>query len=143
MSAGVKIPLDDADARRYLRSVIHATGPGPLDIERRDSDSGTIDWIVYGPSGDFAACLEVANPHARHDAVFIVAAHATMPALLDQIEVLRAREAALIEDRHVLREAVKRFDVSTHHQDGCSALTRGGYYARLCTCGLTEAMKNR
>ncbi len=46
---------------------------GPFSIERRDSDDGSIDYIVYGIKGDFAHCSEEVDDNAKANAEFIEA----------------------------------------------------------------------
>lgn len=40
-------------------------------IERRDDDDGSVDYIVHGRDGDFAACFEQANANAASNAHFL------------------------------------------------------------------------
>ena len=81
-------PVAETVAR--LRELLARATQGPLDIERRDDDGGGIDYVVYGPEGDFAICFDTdRGGAAKASAEWLVLAHTEMPALLDAIPLAK------------------------------------------------------
>jgi len=74
---------------------------GPADIERRDGNGGEIDFVVYGPLGDFCTVSEMATPRARASAALIVAAVNALPGLIAEVRALRKVAAKAEEVRQL------------------------------------------
>ena len=75
-----------------LARLASAADGGPVSVERRPDEDGSIDYIVYGNKGDIAACFETANSNARANAAFVAALRNAAPALISLAqEALAAR----------------------------------------------------
>ena len=60
-------------------------------IERRDRDSGDIDYIVYSQNGDFATCSEFTDMNAKNNAKHIAQfSPATIIPILEELAAARA-----------------------------------------------------
>lgn len=101
--------MTDADIKR-LRALCEAATPGPWTAQTVcDTDSD--DWCAVGPTHLYAdddPAVDDGDPHpaAEADAAFIAAARTALPALLDEVEGLRAEGK---ETQHDKEQAVLVF----------------------------------
>lgn len=78
--------------------------PGPLDVERRDIDSGYIDYVVHSAKGDFAWCRGELDHKAKANAALIAALRNAAPALIAAAqELAKLRNEALSVKRVIER----------------------------------------
>jgi len=76
-------------------------------IERRDRDSGDIDYIVYSQNGDFATCSEFTDMNAKNNAKHIAQfSPATIIPILEELAL--ARELIDFESYDVNEQRVFR-----------------------------------
>lgn len=67
---------------KTLEQLQQVATAGPVLIEHRDDDDGSVDFVVYAPKGDMAACFETANNNARANASYIAALLNAAPRLI-------------------------------------------------------------
>lgn len=85
------------EALEALEKLERGATPGPVGIERRETDCGYIDHIVHGGPGgnDVAWCKEELDPKARQNAALIVALRNAAPRLIEAARRLNELESAL------------------------------------------------
>lgn len=95
MTTSIDLDLEEGNK---LRS---AATSGPVVLERRFDEDGSIDYILYS-GADVAACFEIANRNARANAAYLAWLYNNAEALIqaaDERDYWRSRTRALEAER--------------------------------------------